>query len=70
MVGVVWHFAPSAAPPPGQKTDTGVSFAPQLTVPSLHGTNVGACVALSALPPCRQAFPVGLGDRRTGWPLG
>jgi hypothetical protein len=34
MVGLVPHFAPSGEPPPGQNTDTRVSFASQFTVPS------------------------------------
>jgi hypothetical protein len=33
-VGVVPHFVPSGAPPPGQNTDTSVSLASQLTEPS------------------------------------
>jgi hypothetical protein len=31
MAGVDGHLAPSAAPPPGQNTDTSVSFASQLS---------------------------------------
>jgi hypothetical protein len=34
IVGAVLHFAPSGAPPPGQKTDTSASVASQLTTPS------------------------------------
>jgi hypothetical protein len=34
MVGVVPHFAPSAAPPEGQNTDTSISSPSQLTAPS------------------------------------
>src|SRR5581483_302254 len=34
-VGEVLHFAPSAAPPLGQKTETSVSLGSQLTAPSI-----------------------------------
>lgn len=43
MVGAVPHFAPSGAPPPGQKTETRVPLVSQLTAPS-------ACTAWTVLP--------------------
>jgi hypothetical protein len=61
MVGAVWHFAPSAAPPPGQKTDTRTSLASQLTPPSSETERIGHKSKpnpsdLAALPSKRGRF--------------
>ena len=52
-VGDVAHFAPSAAPPPGQNTDTRVSLASQLAAPSPCTAlrPAGAASPLSPLSP-------------------
>ena len=55
IVGVVPHFAPSGAPPPGQNTETNVSPASQSTAPS-------ACTDRMAVPagpgtPCKPCAP-------------
>jgi glutathione S-transferase len=60
MVGVVPHFAPSGAPPAGQKTDANVSLASQLTAPSActNRTTVPAS-PLSPFSPFAPGAPCG-----------
>ncbi len=60
-VGGVEHLAPSAAPPPGQNTDTSVSFASQLAAPSpcTALTPAGPASPLSPLSPLAPGAPCG-----------
>src|SRR5215213_10239043 len=62
-VGWVEHFAPSAAPPPGQNTDTRVSLASQLAAPSAWTDlkPAGAASPLSPLSPLSPFSPLGPG---------
>jgi len=60
-VGDVPHFAPSGAPPLGQKTDTRVSLDSQLTDPSAWTARTFVVVAspLSPLSPLSPGAPCG-----------